>query len=99
MSELKTKSAGKAGFLSTYGAVIAAFLILVAYQAGRSSFGIFFDPMVSQFAWSSALMSGAFSLCIVLDGSLGILTGRFADRWGPRKVLLSAVYWQGPVIS
>ena len=43
--------------------------------------------MVSEFAWSSALMSGAFSLSIIMDGTLGILTGRFADRLGPRKVL------------
>jgi MFS family permease len=87
MSEPKPTAATKTGFFSAYGAVIAAFLILLAYSAGRSAFGIFFEPMVSEFAWSSALMSGAFSLSIVIDGSLGILTGRFADRLGPRKVL------------
>jgi MFS family permease len=72
-----------------YIMVIAAFFIMLAYSATRSVFGIFFDPMVSQFHWSAALLSGAFSLSIVMDGTSGILWGRLTDKLGPKRVLVA----------
>jgi MFS family permease len=44
--------------------------------------------MLDQFMWSSALLSGAYSLSVVVDGTVGILAGRFTDKLGPRKVLI-----------
>jgi MFS transporter, OFA family, oxalate/formate antiporter len=76
-------------FFYGYTMVAAAFFIMLAYSATRSVFGIFFDPMVSQFHWSAALLSGAFSLSIVMDGISAILWGRLTDKWGPRRVLIA----------
>jgi MFS family permease len=76
-------------FFYGYIMVIAAFFIMLAYSATRSVFGIFFDPMVTQFGWSAALLSGVFSLSIVMDGTSGILWGRLTDKWGPKKVLIA----------
>jgi OFA family oxalate/formate antiporter-like MFS transporter len=72
-----------------YIMVIAAFFIMLAYSATRSVFGIFFEPMVSQFGWSAALLSGAFSLSIIMDGASGILWGRLTDKLGPKRVLFA----------
>jgi MFS family permease len=75
-------------FFYGYIIVIAGFFIMLAYSALRSVFGIFFEPMISEFDWSAAVISGAFSLSIIMDGGLGILMGRLTDKLGPRKVLL-----------
>ncbi len=75
-------------FFYGYVIVIAGFFVMLAYSASRSVFGIFFNPMVDEFRWSAALLSGAFSLSIVMDGTLGMVTGRLTDRFGPRVVLV-----------
>lgn len=75
-------------FFYGYIIVVAGFFIMLAYNAARSSFGILFDPMIEDLAWSAALLSGSYSLSIIMDGTLGILMGRLTDRLGPRKILL-----------
>ena len=48
------------------------------------SFGVFLDPLITEFGWSSALTSFVFS-AYSLSYSLGaILIGRLADRYGVR---------------
>jgi len=51
------------------------------------SFGIFFQPLLSEFGWTRAMTSGAFSLYMVLHGGLCIIAGRLTDKFGPRLVL------------
>ena len=68
--------------------------IVVAAATGLSiifgiffSFGVFLDPLISQFGWSSALTSFVFSV-YSLSYSLGaIVTGRLADRYGVRGTI------------
>lgn len=51
------------------------------------SFGVFLDPLISDFGWSSALTSFVFSV-YALSYSLGaILVGRLADRYGVRSTI------------
>ena len=68
--------------------VIASFFILLAYSAARSAFSIFFNPVIQEYHWSAALLSGVFSLSIIMDGGSGILWGRICDKLGPRRVLI-----------
>jgi len=68
--------------------VIASFFILLAYSASRSAFSIFFNPILEEYKWSAALLSGVFSLSIIMDGCSGILWGRICDKLGPRRVLI-----------
>ena len=72
-----------------YGYAIAAasLIILVAYWAAFYSFGIFFDVLLDEFAWTRAGISGACSLTFVLFGLIGILAGNLTDRFGPRRTL------------
>jgi MFS family permease len=51
------------------------------------SFGIFFNPLISEFGWTRATISGASSLAFFIMGLLGIFIGRLNDRIGPRKMM------------
>ena len=48
------------------------------------SFGVFFNPLISEFGWSRATISGASSVAHLFMGILGIMIGRLNDRFGPR---------------
>jgi MFS family permease len=85
------QSKGQTRFFYGYVVVIAGFLIMLVYSASRSAYGIFFNPMASEFGWSSALMSGPLSLSIIMDGLLGIVMGRISDKFGPRTILTICV--------
>jgi len=80
-----------------YGYIIvaAAFLIMVAMWGAYYSFGVFFKPLLSEFGWTRAMTSGAFSLCIFLFGLLGIGMGRLTDRFGPRVVISGCGFFLG----
>lgn len=48
------------------------------------SFGVFLDPLISEFGWSSALTSFVFSVYSLSYSLSAILVGRLADRYGAR---------------
>jgi MFS family permease len=77
----------KPRFFYGYIIVIASFFILIAYSSSRGAFGVFFNPMATEFGWSSALVSGIMSLSMVGDGSMGVVMGRLADRLGTRWIV------------
>ena len=52
-----------------------------------STFGVFFKPLVTEFDWTRAVTSGAFSISMIIFGILGIIMGGLTDRFGPRLVL------------
>ena len=70
-----------------YIVVSAAFLILVMTWGTVYSFGVFFKPVLTEFGWTRAATSGAYSLFLLLLAFLGIVMGRLNDRFGPRIVL------------
>ncbi len=51
------------------------------------SYGVFFKPIAADFGWSSAAMSGAYSLFTFVRGLLYIVIGKLNDRFGPRIVM------------
>ena len=59
------------------------------------TFGIFFKPLLADFDWSRATLSGAQSLVLLIAGFLGILVGRLNDRFGPRVVMTVAGFFFG----
>ena len=74
-------------FFYGYIVVIAAFFIMVVSWAAYNSFGVFFNPLLKEFEWDRAVLSGAFSLSMFLYGVLGIVVGVLNDKFGPRMVL------------
>ena len=72
-----------------YGYIIvgASFFITMAMEGVYYSFGVFFKPLLTDFGWTSAMTSGAFSLAMITRGILAIVMGGLTDRLGPRMVM------------
>ncbi len=51
------------------------------------SFGVFFEPILSEFGLEKATTSAIVSLCMLIQGFLGVVMGRLTDKLGPRIVL------------
>jgi len=80
-----------------YGWVVVATafcVALVAYGV-QYSFGVFIEPLRSDFDWSGTLVGGAVSLFMFSRGALAILTGRFTDRYGPRIIVAIGGFFLG----
>ncbi|MBW2038756.1 MAG: hypothetical protein JRI46_04055 [Deltaproteobacteria bacterium] len=72
-----------------YGYVItgvATGIITLSWGAAYS-FGLFLEPLINEFGWTKAAISGAYSVSLVLHGFLYIVAGRLNDRFGPKVVV------------
>ncbi|MDI6754519.1 MAG: MFS transporter [Thermodesulfobacteriota bacterium] len=72
-----------------YGWVITGLVSLnlaMAYGA-QYSFGVLFPSLIEEFKWNRQSLSGAFSLYTFMYSVLGVLLGRWTDRFGPRIIL------------
>jgi MFS family permease len=79
----KTRSALYYG----YNVVAVAFLIMLLAYGVRTSFGVFFKPMLEEFDWTRAFTSGAVTLSMIVQGVWGIYMGRVNDRIGGRLII------------
>ncbi len=72
-----------------YGYVLLALAFLINMVLGGTlyTFSVFFEPLESDFGWTRAATSGAFSLYMFLHGFLYIITGKLNDRFGSRIVM------------
>lgn len=78
-----------------YGHLIAAacFSIQAIGIGTYIAFGVFFNPLMAEFGWSRALISGASSAAFFLMGLFGMVVGRLNDRIGPRQLMtVTAVF-------
>ncbi len=76
----------KPKFFYGYIVVAATFCIMVMTGGMWVIFGVFFEPMLTEFGWTRAMLSGATSLRIFIATLLGIAGGRLTDKFGPRPV-------------
>lgn len=74
-------------FFYGYVIVAATFIIMVLSWGLYIVFGVFFDPLLVEFGWTRAMISGAYSLSSILSGVLAIVMGGLTDRFGPRLVV------------
>jgi MFS family permease len=82
-------------FFYGYIIVAASTLIILLTYGVRTSFGVFFKPMINEFDWTRALTSGAVTLSMVMQGLWGILMGRLNDRFGSRLVITLCCFISG----
>lgn len=75
------------GFFYGYIVIIAACLIMIMGWGTYYAFGVFLKPVLTEFGWTRAMTSGAFSLGMIVQGLIGIVMGGLTDRLGPRVVL------------
>ena len=74
---------GKRNIYYGYIVVGAAVLILTIAWGTNRTFGVFLKPMLTEFGWSRASVSGAFTLAMIVMGLGGFVAGRVTDRSGP----------------
>ncbi len=74
-------------FFYGYIIVLITFLISVVAEGVLYTFGVFFEPILSDFGWSRAVTSAASSIGIGLELPIAIIAGRLTDKFGPRVVL------------
>ncbi len=67
------------------------FAALVAAAAFRSSTGVLFEPVESEFGWSRATTSAAISLNLVVYGLTAPFAAALMERFGIRRVVVLAL--------
>ncbi len=89
--------AGKIRGKLSYGWVVALVGSFTAMATNNFHYavGVFLKPLISQFDWSRAAISGSVSTMSALAGVLGPFTGRLSDRYGPRKLIFIGVLLAG----
>jgi MFS family permease len=68
--------------------VLLGTLLLFSGYAYNYTFGVFFKPIAADFGWSRAVMSGAYAIRSLVCAAFVVPMGYWADRYGPRRVLL-----------
>ena len=77
----------KPKFFYGYIIVSASFLSTTVMWGTLYSFGVFFEPVLTEFGWTRAATSAAYSFCILLSAFVSIIMGRLTDKFGPRLVM------------
>ncbi|QND70199.1 MFS transporter [Tardiphaga robiniae] len=72
-----------------YGWVIVAvtFVSMAIGVNARTSFSLFFPPILQEFGWDRGVTAGAFSFGFLISAIMSPLMGRLMDRGGPRAVM------------
>lgn len=78
----------KPTFFYGYVVTAAASGIWLIGWGAYTTFGVFFKPLITEFGWTRAETALAYSLSLLVQGTLGIFMGWLTDRLGPRKVVL-----------
>ena len=78
-----------------YGWVIvgAAFAEHLFSVGLHNSQGVFFKPILAEFGWNRAMLSGAFSLYTLMMGLLAPIAGALADRYGPGRLIVFEAFF------
>ncbi len=75
-------------FFYGYIVVAAAFVIMTLAWGSNRSFGVFVDPILKEFGWTRAAVSGSFTINCLVMGVLTLVAGRLTDRLGPRLIVI-----------
>lgn len=68
----------------------AGFVIwLIGWGTYTPSFSVFFKPLISEFGWSRAETSLAYSLSFLVQAGLAIVMGWLTDKFGSRRVVVA----------
>jgi MFS family permease len=80
-----------------YGWIIVAvtFVTMAIGVNARTSFSLFFPPIIDEFGWDQGVIAGAFSFGFLVSGAVSPLIGRAMDRFGPRIVMELGVALMG----
>jgi len=85
----------RAPFFYGYTIIAAGFFIQAVVWGTTNSFGIFFDPLIKEFGWSRATISGAASSGFLVHGISSMALGNLNDRFGPRLIMSACSLFLG----
>ncbi len=54
-----------------------------------NTYGVFFNPLQSEFGWSRTIISGASSLGSLMMGLFAMVAGNLTDKFGPRIIMIA----------
>jgi MFS family permease len=80
-----------------YGWVIVVACFATTFTLGEAfwTFGVFFKPLQHTFSWTRAAVSSAYTAFLIAHSISTIVTGRLADTYSPRPILLSSALLVG----
>ncbi len=90
-----TKQVGRSNFFYGYVIVIAACWIMAVSWGTNRTFGVFLSPLSQEFGWTRAGISGAFTVCMIVLGTISLAVGRLTDRIGPRSLIVACSLFMG----
>jgi sugar phosphate permease len=70
---------------------LVTFVVLLITAGIRATPGLLMVPLEGEFGWNRAVVSGAVAINIALFGLIGPFAASVMDRWGLRRVMLSAL--------
>jgi MFS transporter, OFA family, oxalate/formate antiporter len=84
-----------------YGWVVVFACFLATLTLGETfwSFGVFFKPLESEFGWSRAVTSSAYTCFLIGHAISLIIGGRLGDRFSPRPILLATAAISGAGVA
>ncbi len=89
-------TSSKDRFLSISSLIVAACFSVQAVGIGvYISYGVFFNPLMTEFGWPRAVISGSSSAAFFISGLFAIYVGRLNDRTGPRLIVSAAAFFMG----
>ena len=84
---MNNRASKKPQFSYSYVIVMVSFLAMSIVFGTYFTFGVFLKPLLADFGWTTVMISGAFSLSMLVFGLLAIGTGGLNDKFGPRIML------------
>ena len=75
------------GFIYGWVLVGVCFIRTAICYGMQYSFGVFFKPILQEFGWTRVMISGVFSVYMVVHGVSAIAMGGLTDKYGPKTVV------------
>ena len=89
----------KSGIFYGWVVVLACFLATLTLGETFWCFGVFFKPLESEFGWSRAVTSSAYT-CFLIGHAISLIVGgRLGDRISPRPILVATAVISGSAIA
>ena len=66
---------------------LAGGVCIIAVSNFQYAFGVFLKPLIDQFGWSRAAISGCVTIRSVISGTMSPISGDLSDRYGPKKLI------------
>lgn len=91
----KLRAKGNDVFYGWWVVAAGSFLYGLGIGSVFYGFSTFFNPMINEFGWSRAALSGVFSLSRLEGGLEGLVVGPLIDRFGARKLAFFGIVMTG----